>query len=125
MGAGPGPAPILKNGETMSEINAESVTDKSQADGAQTISLGSDDKFRQHQLQVELSATPTAGTLDIAIKTPGASAFITLTSLQMDLTSGNQVVHFGPYYASQIKLTPTSLDAGKTWSAFLISGAGA
>ena len=109
----------------MSKIFAASVTGKKQADGAQTLELGVYDKFRQHQLQVELSATPTGGTLDIAIKTPGANNFVTLSSLQIDLTAGdNQVVHFGPYYASAIKLTPTSLDADKTYSAFLVSGAG-
>ena len=108
----------------MSEIFGASITDKSQADGPQTITLGANDKFRQHQLQVELSATPTGGTLDVAIKTPGASQFFTLTSKQIDLTSTSLLITFGPYFASEIRLTPTSLDADKTYSAFLVSGAG-
>lgn len=106
----------------MSEIFTGSVVDKAQADGAQVISLGADDKYREHQIQLEVSAVPDAGSLDVAIKTPGATAFKTIETI--DMTDINDHLKQFKYYASQIQFTPTGFDAAKTYSVYMASGAG-
>lgn len=106
----------------MPEIFSGSVTDKAQADGAQSISLGADDRFRQHQIQVEVSATPSAGSLAVAVKTPGASAFQEIGAI--DLTATLKPMQFSGL-AAEIQLTPSGFDADKTYSVYVASGAGA
>jgi len=104
------------------DIFADSVTDKSQADGAQTITLEGADRFRKHQIQIVPSATPSAGTLAVAIKTPGASAFVTLPD-SIDMTDTDQHVMQFDGWAAEIRFTPSSFDAAKTYSVYLVSGA--
>ena len=107
----------------MPEIFVGNVEGKSQADGAQTISLGADDKFREHQVQLEVSATPTAGSLAVAVKTPGASEFVLVDTI--DMTAAATYIKQFRRYAAAIKVTPTGFDAGKTYSVYVCSGAGA
>ncbi|MDF1577679.1 MAG: hypothetical protein P1P81_04445 [Desulfobulbales bacterium] len=99
-----------------------SNTAKSQADGAQIIELEADDHFFRHQIQVEVSATPTAGTLTVAGKTPNGTEFIDLAPA-INLTAGAQLYSFTGYYAA-IRLTPAALDADKTYSAYYVAGRG-
>jgi hypothetical protein len=94
------------------------ILSKSQADGAQTFSLTGYERARIHQLQIDLSATPTAGTMDISIRTPGASDYVSLGDI--DLVNGPLAATFEGYCDS-VRITPTGFDAGKTYSAYLFS----
>lgn len=102
------------------QLFAASLLGKSQANGAQIIALAASDHFYRHQLQIELSATPDAGTLTVAVKTPGSGAFIDLSPV-IDLTGGNQLYVFDRF-VSHIRLTPASLDSDKTYSVYHVAG---
>lgn len=108
----------------MADIFTGSATDKTQADGAQTISLNESDLFREHQIQIVPSATPSAGTLQVAVKTPGASAFADIGTA-IDMTDATKYVMQFTGFASQIRFTPALFDADKTYSVYVCSGAGA
>jgi len=98
------------------------VTDgKTQADGAFTVLLGASDKFCRHQVQVEVSATPSAGTLEVAIRSPGATNFVPLDG-SFDLTGTEFLKTFGPCFAAEIRFTPASFDADKTYNVIVTSG---
>jgi hypothetical protein len=101
-------------------IHKTQLLAKTQADGAQTVSLGSYDKAHLHQIHVETSAAPAAGTLAVAIKTPGASTYLTQTPT-IDLTSLFIFQFTG--YAESIQFTPTAFDGDKTYTVTVISGA--
>jgi len=107
----------------MAEIFTGSIVDKTQADGAQTITLSQGDRFRLHQIQLVPSAIPAAGTLQVSIKTPGASDFSDIGDA-IDMTDSTEYVMQFSGFASHIKFTPTSFDAAKTYSVFVCSGAG-
>ncbi len=112
----------------MSEIFLGSVENKSQADGAQVISLGADDKYREHQIQLAVSAAPSAGELDVAVKTPGATDFATIGDIgdhTIDMTDSTGYIMQFKGYASAIRVTPSGFDADKTYSVYVCSGAGA
>ena len=97
------------------------IEDKGQADGVQTITLGVYDVARLHQIQVELSATPAAGTLTVGVKTPGASEYVDLTHT-IDLVNGPYLYQvYG--FVEALRFTPASFDAGKTYSVYVQSGA--
>lgn len=100
-------------------IKLSKLENKTQADGAQTVSLEAFDDALTHQLHTEVSATPTAGTLTVSIKTYGASGFVDLTDT-IDLTSIAVMQFTG--YATEIQITPTGFDADKTYSIYIISG---
>ena len=92
------------------------LTAKTQADGAQTMSLAGYERAQIHQLQVDLSAVPTDGELDVAIRTPGATDYNSIGTV--DLVNGPYVVYFEAYCDS-VQVTPTDFDAGKTYTASL------
>ena len=93
-----------------------------QADGAQSVSLGNFDSAKLHQLQVSTSATPAAGTLSVSIKTTGASDFATL-SWSIDLTDlANQSVFQFTGLVSEIQVTPVGFDGDKTYSVVIATG---
>lgn len=103
-------------------IKTNQILTKTQADGAQVVSLGVFDEAKLHQLQVSVSATPAAGTLSVAIKTPGASAYATLP-WTIDLTSlSTQSVFQFTGFASDIQVTPSSFDADKTYTVDICTG---
>lgn len=101
-------------------IYKSTLLTKTQADGAVSVSLGAFDKAHRHQIQVETSATPAAGTLTVAVKTPGASTYTTL-SPTISLVSPTIYTITG--YVSDIQFTPASFDGDKTYSVTIISGA--
>ena len=101
-------------------IYLTSITDVSQADGAQDIELEIFDEAVVHQLQFSTSATPTAGTLTISIKSPGASDFVALTPT-LDMAVGSGIFQFHGY-ANTLRITPTGFDALKTYSVYVASG---
>ena len=91
---------------------------KTQADGAQTLDLSGYELGSTHQVQIDVSATPAAGTMDVSIRTPGATDYESLGTI--DLVNGPLVVRFVANVDS-IKLTPASFDAAKTYNAFVFA----
>lgn len=103
-------------------IKTNLIENKTQADSAQTVSLGIFDGAKLHQFQVSTSATPTAGTLTVGIKTPDASTFSTLPwTIDLTALSTNSVFQFSGF-ASQIQITPTGFDADKTYTVVICTG---
>lgn len=101
----------------------EAVSGKSQADGVFTVLLAGADCFAQHQIQVEVSATPAVGTLAVAMRSPGAEDFVALDGT-FDLTSDDLVKVLGPVFAAELQFTPVGFDAGKTYNVIVTSGRG-
>lgn len=100
-------------------IKSSTVLNATQADGAQTIDLGTFDAAMLHQIHVEVSATPAAGTLTVSILTPGANNFVNVSNT-IDLTDIKIMQFTG--YADRIRFTPASFDADKSYSVYVISG---
>lgn len=105
----------------MSIIGAvkNSITGKTQADGAQVIGLQNADSALIHQIHVEVSATPTAGTLTVEVKTPGATDYIAVSGT-IDLTSIALFKIEG--LAESIRVTPSGFDADKSYDVYVTSG---
>jgi hypothetical protein len=84
--------------------------------------------LRNWQFHIEVSdastgaaATPTAGTLEIAFKTPGANRAIAATT-GIDLTQGDQIfTSEQPVLAEEIVITPSGLDADKVFSVYAVA----
>lgn len=96
---------------------------KTQADGAQVIGNGGFEYLPHHQIQVEVSAQPSAGTLAVEYKTPGASEYVAATGSPIDLTALNVAGawRLDNVYVSAFRFTPTSFDAAKTYSVIVTS----
>ena len=88
------------------------ITGKKQADGAQTISLAGYERVVRKQVQIDVSATPGAGTMAVAVRTPGSDEYVTADTINM--VSGTRVF-LVDLYCDSIRLTPTSYDAAKTY----------
>jgi hypothetical protein len=86
---------------------------KTQANGVQTMSLSGYERAQIHQVQVDLSAIPANGTLDIAIRTPGAENYNSIGDV--DLVNGPYIVYFEAY-CDAIQFTPTDFDLDKNYS---------
>ena len=99
------------------------LLDLTNAGGAQTFTLGENNIYKKHQLQIEVSSQPSAGTLAIAIKTPGASVNSTLdSSVDMTvLTATNAKIIDIDAMAETITITPSSFDVDKTYNLYLTS----
>lgn len=99
----------------------QSVTGKTQANGAFVLDIP--ERYRsmgRHQMQVEVSATPTAGTLTVTVKTPGAASYQAVDDNEIDMT-GTLIPLLLDGEVESITFTPASFDADKTYSVFLIS----
>lgn len=96
---------------------------KTQADGAQVLGNRGFEYLPFHQIQIEVSAQPTAGTLKIEYKTPGGSEYIEATGSPVDLTALNKgaCYRLDNVFSESFRLTPTSFDADKTYSALIVS----
>ena len=96
---------------------------KTQADGAQVIGNRGFEYLPFHQIQIEVSAQPSAGTLKVEYKTPGATEYVEATGSPIDLTALNKSAAYrlDNVYVESFRLTPTSLDADKTYSAIIVS----
>ncbi|MCK9325578.1 MAG: hypothetical protein M0P69_08760 [Bacteroidales bacterium] len=102
-------------------LHTQTATSKTQAGGAFVFSIPTAlQGLKEHQLQVEVSATPTAGTLSIGVKSVGASEYATLSST-IDLVNGPYLVRFTAT-AESIRITPNSFDAAKTYNVILNTG---
>ncbi|MFW9899916.1 MAG: hypothetical protein ACFFDY_01355 [Candidatus Thorarchaeota archaeon] len=98
-----------------------SVEDKSQADGAQTVSLTDANGALFHQIQFVPSATPViAGTMTVSIKTPGSDTYEDMAST-IDLINGPYTLQINALLDG-VKFTPTGYDAAKTYSLYIASG---
>jgi hypothetical protein len=104
------------------QIKTNSLLTKTQADGAQTVSLNQFDCAKLHQIQVIVSATPAAGTLTVAIKTPGASTYSAIPwTIDLTALSTNSVFQLTGFVES-IQFTPSGFDADKTYSVYICTG---
>ena len=96
----------------------QSITAKTQADGAQEINLLAADSAMIHQIQVEVSAAPAAGVLQVECKTTGASGYvqlsdtINLTAIRLYLIQG---------IIESIRVTPVGFDGDKSYSVYVAS----
>lgn len=96
-------------------------SDKTQALGAVVFDLSDGySHMRDHQLAIEVSETPTAGTLTISVIPVGMTDYIDLATT-IDMTNGPYIVSFSAY-CDKVKITPTSFDANKTYDVGLTSG---
>lgn len=94
---------------------------KKQSDGAFSVALGKMDLFTRHQIQVEVSATPTAGTLAVAVRSPGATDYVTVSE-SIDMTSTDLIkIITGFAFVSDIRFTPSGFDADKTYNVIINS----
>lgn len=96
---------------------------KTQADGAQVIGNRGFEYLPHHQIQIEVSAQPSAGTLKIEYKTPGATEYVEVTGSPIDLTALNKAATYrlDNVFVESFRFTPTGLDAAKTYSAIIVS----
>ena len=94
-----------------------------QAGGAVDVALGAKDLFCNHQVQVEvegLTGSPSpAGMLDVAIRSPGATEFVSLGTI--DMTGSELIKTFGPAFVAEMRLTPTDFN-GETYNIIVTSG---
>ena len=96
------------------------ITGKVPADGPQTIDMAGYQRVLRKQVQI-VSASSTAGSVDVAIRTPGASEYMVVETV--NLTDG-PVVFPVEYYCDSMQFTPTSSTAAKTFdiSVFCLQG---
>jgi hypothetical protein len=99
------------------------IVSKAQTDGAQTLGNKGFEYLPHHQITVEVSAQPSAGSLAVQYKTPGATEFVTVTGSPIDLTALNKAATFrmDNVFIESIKFTPSSLDSDKTYSVVMVS----
>ncbi len=95
----------------------KSYTGKSQADGAFTVEKEKIEHIRHTEIQVEVSATPAAGTLAVGVRLPGASTFQTIDTI--DLTGSSLIVQYDGV-VDAFQFTPASFDAAKTYSVHMV-----
>jgi hypothetical protein len=102
------------------EIFNETSADNTQAGGAVDIELKAADRFCYHQVQAQVSATASAGTLDVAIRSPGATDFVSVGTIT--LTGSELLKTFGPAFVAEMRFTPSGFDADKTFDVIVTSG---
>ena len=96
---------------------------KAQTDGAQVLGNRGFEYLPHHQIQIEVSAQPSVGSLAVEYKTPGATEYVAATGSPIDLTALNKATAFRLdwLFIEAIKFTPTGLDADKTYSVIVVS----
>jgi hypothetical protein len=96
---------------------------KTQANGAQTLGNRGFEYLPFHQIQIEVSVQPSAGTLKIEYLTPGATEYIEVSGSPVDLTALNKAAAFrlNDVFVEAFRFTPSSLDSDKTYSVIIAS----
>jgi len=95
---------------------------KTQADGRQVLDLTAEAVGKgTHQLQVDLSAVPAAGTLYVQGRTPGATGFVTLDG-SFDLTDATTHMQQVTGFFDAFAFMPDSLTAGVGYRVTVVSG---
>lgn len=105
------------------ELFQSVVEGKKQSDGAFEVELYVSDRFCHHQVQVQVSAAPAAGSLAVAIRSPGATDYVSLDGT-IDMTSADLLKTFGPSFVGAMRFTPQDFDADKTYDVIVTSGGG-
>jgi len=102
-----------------------SLTGATQADGAQDLTSsnayetnGVEGRYRW-QLQVENDGTQTTGTLTVSGKTPGASVFQEIATVDMNAPA---IANWTGFYES-VQVYPSSYD-GSTYDVYIVAGDG-
>lgn len=85
----------------------QSATGKVQGDGAQSFDLADYTNYLYHQIQFTPTTAPSTGTGTVAIKTPGASAYVDIGT--MDLTDSTDWCMQFQGLAESIRFTPSTL----------------
>lgn len=96
---------------------------KTQANGAQTLGNRGFEYLPHHQIQIEVSAQPSAGTLKIEYLTPGATEYIEVAGSPIDMTALNKAAAYrlDNVFVESFRFTPTSFDADKTYGVVVAS----
>lgn len=96
---------------------------KTQANGAQTLGNRGFEYLPHHQIQIEVSAQPTAGTLKVEYLTPGATEYVEVSGSPIDLTALNKAAAFrlDGVFVESFRFTPAGLDSNKTYNAIVAS----
>jgi hypothetical protein len=99
------------------------LVSKAQADVAQSLGNRGYEFLPNHQIQIEVSAQPAAGTLKVEYKTPGASQYVEASGSPIDLTALNKAAAFrlNGVFVQSFRFTPASFDAAKTYSVYIES----
>ena len=95
-----------------------SAIGKTQADGAQTLGNAGYEFLPNHQIQIEVSAQPSAGTLKVEYRTPGATEYVEATGSPVDLTALNKATAFrlDNVFVDSFRFTPDGFDADKMYN---------
>ena len=96
---------------------SDSIGGKTQADGAQTITVPDGRFFEDWQVTLALSSTPSSGAMTVSYREliDGAAVWTDLPTT-IDMVSGPLGVRFTAL-TDAIKLSPASYDATKTYGA--------
>lgn len=93
-----------------------SIRDKAQADGAFEVDVSGYRRYENHQVKLAVSDEPAAGTLKIQVKSPGASGFDLIASV--DMTDPAQRIQRFTVNAVSIRFNTVGFDPDKTYSVF-------
>lgn len=99
------------------------ITAKAQTDGAQTLGNRGFEYLPHHQIHLEVSAKPSAGTMKIEYLSPGAAEYVEAEGSPVDMTALNKA---GAYrldnvFVESFRLTPALFDAAKTYNVIIAS----
>lgn len=103
-------------------VHTKTIVGRTQAAGAFVVSLDAAqaDGYFTHQIQVEVSAPPSAGALNLEIRNTAASAFEPVDG-SIDLVGGPRI-HIFHAFIGALRITPVGFDADKTFTVHLMSG---
>lgn len=96
-------------------------SDKTQADGRFTVDVSAYRLWEYHQFQVEIEAetTPSAGTLYIDGRTPGAAEYQNIGTI--DMTGTELIAVSSGVCFDSIRIRPISFDADKSYNLIIFS----
>ena len=96
---------------------------KTQANGTQTLGNRGFEYLPRHQIHIEVSAQPAAGTLKVEFLTPGATEYVEAAGSPVDLTELNKAASFRleNVFVESFRFTPANLDADKTYGVIVTS----
>ncbi len=96
---------------------------KTEATGAQTLGNRGFEYLPHHQIQIEVSAQPSAGTLKIEYLSPGSTEYVEVSGSPVALTTLNKAAAFrlDDVFVDSLRFTPTSFDADKTYNVIVTS----
>ena len=99
------------------------ITAKTQADGPQTLGNRGFEYLPHHQIQIEVSEQPSAGTIKVEYLTPGASEYVEAEGSPVDLTALNKAAAYrlDDVFIESFKFSPALLDAAKTYNIVIVS----